>query len=184
MANISLNNTKWAINGYPNEGLDILSNYGSIGYGYWNVKNTTIYWNGEVYDVSAIAVGYDYDVTGMFPDSEDNEGWTTENFSTGFAFKTSNGQSKSAGGFTSFRLDIGEITSGDVDSLYSWLNNTGEIYKEPITTETLFKEKMDSLATSIVNKAGVSGKKNLDELKELVDNIEIPEEYDGTIEVV
>jgi hypothetical protein len=55
-----------------------------------------------------------------------------------------------------------------------------------ITKEEIFKEKMDALAISIVNKSGASGKKNLDELKALVDDelVKQIEEFDGTVEVV
>jgi hypothetical protein len=55
-----------------------------------------------------------------------------------------------------------------------------------ITKEEIFKEKMDSLAISIVNKSGASGKKSLDELKMLVDDelVKQIEEFDGTVEVV
>lgn len=45
---------------------------------------------------------------------------------------------------------------------------------EKKTNEEIFKEKMDALAISIVNKSGGKGKKSLDELKEIVDDVLIP----------
>lgn len=123
-----INGTKWQIN------QDFLAGPGT---GKWETANTTLYFNNQVYSISRFCIGY------ASPGGINEDPDILETLADYITARTISGEYIAFHDGYSFRLDIGEIISGDVDVLYEWLTSNGIPYiAEPISGVWKFNETL------------------------------------------